>query len=244
MAPGAATSRLAGLLVLAVGAFMAPGCGEQEDVSPNFEDRIPPGLELEAADRVLTWGQSTRLSGTLTQGEEQLAGETVTLETDTYPFDQSFEALATTETGQQGEFEFMAEPDTNTAYRIAYGELSEAASRERRVYVEPRMELQSEAVGERTLFTTVFRHPDDLSIQGSDLYSYSSPVARAEATGELQFIRVDRVEQVRLGLSEASIQLPVREEEIRYSTCVGYSPSAGLGAPNDRCTQTTLPFGD
>jgi len=225
-------------------ALLAAGCGEQEDVSPNFEDRIPPGLELEAADRVVAWGKGTQLSGTLTQGEEKPAGETVTLEADTYPFDESFEALETTETGERGEFEFAVEPDANTSYRVVYGELSEAQSAARRVYVEPRTELEIEPVGARTRFTTVFHHPEDRSIQGSDLFSYASPAAEAEATGELRFIRVDQVRQIRVGLSEASIQLPLPESDVRYATCIGYAPSAGMGAPNDSCEQSSVPFAE
>lgn len=241
MAPGAATKRAVGVAVALTAALLS-GCAEEEDVSPNFEDRIPPGLELKVADRVLTWGQSTQLSGILTQGEEDLAGETITLEADTYPFDDSFSALETAETDDDGEFVLEVTPDANTAYRVTFGELSETQSAARRVYVEPRIELEAEAVGKRTLFTTVFRHPEDRSIQGSNLFSYASPVEEAEASGELRFIRVDSVEQVRLGMSEASIQLPGTEDQIRYSTCVGYTPSAGLGAPNDRCTQTSVPF--
>jgi len=218
------------------------GCGEGEDVSPNFEDRIPPGLELEAQDRVITWGQEALVSGTLTQGDEKLGGETVTLEADTYPFDESFNELQTTETGERGDFEFAVEPDSNTTYRVVYGELSEAASPARRVYVKPRTELEVVPVGARTRFVTVFRHPEDRSIQGSNVYSYAAPAAEAEATGELRFIRVDRVEEVRQGLSESSIQLPLPEGDVRYSSCIGYAPSAGLGAPNDRCTQSSVPF--
>jgi len=219
------------------------GCGEDEDVSPNFEDRIPPGLEFEARDRVITWGQESLVSGTLTQGDEKLAGETVTLEADAYPFDEGFSDLETTETGERGDFEFVVEPDANTSYRVVYGELSEAASPARRVYVEPRIEVEVEPVGARTRFVTVFRHPEDRSIQGSNVYSYAARAAEAEATGELRFIRVDRVEEVRLGLSESSIQLPLPQGDVRYSTCIGYAPSAGLGAPNDRCTQSSVPFG-
>ena len=229
------------LSLLAAALLALTGCGETEDVSPNFEDRIPPGLAFEAADRVLEWGEVTSFSGQLTQGEEKLADETVTLEADTYPFDESFRALGTAQTDDQGAFEFDATPDSNTSYRIAHGELSETHSKERRVYVEPRTTLKTRAVGSRTLFTTVFRHPKDRSIQGSSLFSYAAPVANAEATGELQFVRVDKVEQLSLGLSEASIQLPLAEDDVRYSVCVGYRADAGLGAPNDTCSQSSVP---
>ncbi|MDQ3728675.1 MAG: hypothetical protein M3355_03700 [Actinomycetota bacterium] len=229
------------LSLLAAALLALAGCAEEEDVSPNFEDRIPPGLEFEAADRVLEWGDDTSFSGQLTQGEEKLAGETVTLEADTYPFEDSFRALETAQTDDQGNFEFGATPDANTSFRVAYGELSETESKERRVYVEPRTSLEAQAVGSRTRFTTVFRHPEDRSIQGSTLFSYAASAADAEATGELQFIRVDKVDQLSLGLSEASIQLPLAEDDIRYSTCVVYRADAGLGAPNEQCSQSSVP---
>jgi len=229
------------LSLLATALLALAGCAEEEDVSPNFEDRIPPGLEFEAADRVLEWGEKTSFSGQLTQGEERLADETVTLEADTYPFDDSFRSLETTQTDDQGGFEFGALPDANTAYRATHGELSETHSKERRVYVEPRTTLKTRALGSRTLFTTVFRHPKDRAIQGSSLFSYAAPVVDAEATGKLPFIRVDKVEQLKLGLSEASIQLPLAEDDVRYSVCVGYRADAGLGAPNETCSQSSVP---
>lgn len=229
------------VLLLALALYLA-GCGAQEDVSPSFEDRIPLALELEAADRVVELEDAATLFGTLTQGKEELAGERVVLQADSYPFDGNYEEIASVETDARGAFEFEVTPDSNTTYRTAAGELSEATSPARRVYVEPRLKLEIEAVGPRTRFTTVFRHPEDRSIQGSNVYSYAAPAAEAEATGELRFIRVDRVEEVRLGLSDSSIQLPLPESEIRYSTCISYAPSAGLGAPNDRCTQSSVPF--
>jgi len=229
------------LSLLAAALLALTGCGEEEDVSPNFEDRIPPGLEFDAADRVLEWGSGTSFSGQLTQGEETLAGETVTLEADTYPFDDSFRSLETAQTDDQGGFEFDAAPEANTSYRVSYGELSETQSMERRVFVEPRTNLEVEAVGSRTRFTTIFRHPEDRSIQGSTLYSYAASLADAKATGELGFIRVDKVDQLKLGLSEASIQLPLAEDDIQYSTCIGYRSDAGLGAPNDSCSQSSVP---
>lgn len=227
-------------LILAL-ALAVSGCGEQEDVSPDFEDRIPLGLELETADRVLTLGESTTLSGRLSQGKEKLAGETVILEGDPYPFTDDFRELESIETGETGEFEFEATPGANTAYRVAAGELSEAMSPERFVYVEPRTELESEPTAGGTRYTTIFRHPEDRSIQGSSLHSYASTVADAEASGELNFVRVDRVEQTKAGLSEASIVLPFSADEIRYATCVGYTPDSGLGAPNATCSQSSVP---
>jgi hypothetical protein len=223
-------------------ALALAGCGEEEDVSPTFEDRIPFELEVELRDRVVTWGDETVFSGTLTQGDEEVEGETVTLQADPYPFDGSFESLGTTETEGGGEFSFEIEPGANTDFRAVYGELSEAASSPRRVFVEPRTKLRAEASGGSTRFTTTFRHPEDRSIQGSNVFSYAAPEAEAETTGKLRFIRVDRVEEVRQGLSESSITLPLPESDVRYSTCVAYAPRGGMGEPNTRCTQSSVPF--
>ncbi len=235
-------SRALGSAVLITSlACLGAGCGEGEDVSPSFEDRVPPGLELSTAQRVLEWGESTRLEGRLTQGDEELSGETVVLEADPYPFQGDFEELETIETDEDGGFEFEASPEANTAYRVAAGELSETTSPDHLVFVEPRRELEVEPAGGGTRYTTVFRHPDERSIQGSSFFSYASAIADAEATGKLNFIQVDRIEQTRPGLSEASIVLPFAAEEIRYSSCVSYTGDSGMGSPNTRCSQSSIP---
>lgn len=228
-------------LFLFAALLSAAGCGEEEeDVSPNFEDRIPPGFEFEVAERVLKLGESTTLTGNLTQGEERLRAETVVLEADPYPFSNDYSELESVETDGAGGFEFEASPDANTAYRVTAGEISQTTSEERFVYVDPRTKLETEPVGNGTRFTTVFTHPEERSIQGSNVFSYAATVANAEATGKLNFIQFDRVEQTRPGLSKASIVLPFAEDEVQYATCFGYTPDSGLGAPNTNCSQTSI----
>ena len=231
-------------LLVAAAALAAFGCGEEEDVSPTYEDRIPAGLELEASDRVLTWGEATTLTGTLSRGEEVLGDAAVELEADSYPFDGSFSEVEASDTDAKGRFEFEDAPDANTAYRVASGELSETTSREVRVFVKPRTKLETEPASRGTRFTTVFRHPDERSIAGSNIYSYAATVADAEATGQLRFIRTDRVEQERLGLSSASIVLPFEAGEVEYGSCFSFTPDSGMGAANATCSQSRIPFRD
>lgn len=239
-APEEATSHRRWLVLALAGVVLSTGCGEEEDVSPNFEDRIPPGFEFKVADRVIELGESTNFAGTLTQGKEKLAGVTVVLEADPYPFSDSYAKLESVETDDAGGFEFEASPDANTAYRVAAGEVSQTTSDERFVYVEPRTKLEAEPAGNGTRFTTVFNHPEDRSILGSSVFSYASTAADAEAAGELPFIQVNPVSQEKPGLSKASIVLPFAEDEIRYETCFGYTPDSGLGAPNQSCSQTSI----
>ena len=226
-------------LLLSLSALAAVGCGEGDDVSPSFEDRVPLGLELKAADRALVWGETAKLTGRLTQGEDGLAGEEVVLEADPYPFEDSFAEIESATTGARGEFVFRAEPDANTEYRVAAGELAEGTSTPVRVFVRPRVKQKAEPVSDGTRFTTVFRHPEERSILGSTVFSYAAPAA--VASGKLRFIRVDRVEQERQGLSSASITLPFRESEVIYATCESYTPDSGMGRPAGRCSQTQIP---
>jgi hypothetical protein len=105
------------------------------------------------------------------------------------------------------------------------------------VYVNPLTELVTKAAGNGTRFTTFFRHPAERSLQGSTVFSYAATVADAEATGTLRFIKANRVEQKREGLSSASITLPFAADEVEYKACYGYTPDAGMGVPNSRCSQ-------
>ncbi len=221
--------------------LLAAGCGEQEDVSPSFEDRVPLALELAAADRTLVWGKRAELSGRLSQGNDRLRAEEVVLEADPFPFEDEFAEVASAQTGKRGEFSFSARPDANTEYRVAAGELSEATSDPVRVLVAPRTELLAEAAGGGTRFTTVFRHPEDRSLQGSTVFSYASPTGEAEASGALRFVRTRRVEEDRPGVSSASIVLPFAQDQIRYGTCESYTPAAGMSGPEESCSQTRIP---
>ena len=228
-------------LLLSLAALAASGCGEEEDVSPSFEDRVPLGLELDAADRLIEWKGETTLAGRLTQGDEKLSREEVSLEGDSYPFDGNFAELDVADTDSSGRFEFSVSPDANTAYRVAAGELSEATSRDVRVYVNPETELVTQPAGSGTRFETVFRHPEDRSLQGSSLFSYAGPVVAGAQPEKLRFIQVDRVEQERQGLSSAAITLPFAAAEVVYKACYGYTPDSGMGVPSSRCSQTQIP---
>jgi hypothetical protein len=236
-----ARSPFALLLPLLAITLLLESCGEQEDVSPNFEDRIPLGVELSAADRVVEWGQGTTLEGRLTQGGEAVAAEAVVLEEDPYPFRGDFAELEEADTDEEGGFSFEVEPDANTSYRVAAGELSEATSPERIVYVEPRTEVKSEPVAGGARFITTFKHAEDRSIQGSSLFSYAAAVVDVDRTGELNFIRVDRIEQLRPGVSEASIELPFPATGVVYDSCVAFTGDSGLGKPSTRCSQSSIP---
>lgn len=230
---------LLALACLAVGA----GCGEGEDVSPSFEDRIPAGLELSAADRAVELGAETALRGTLERGEEKLAGETVRLEEDPYPFDGDYGTTAETTSDERGRFGFRVEPDSNTAYRVTTGEISETESKPTQVFVEPQTTLVAEPAGGGTRFETTFRHPPDRSIQGSSVFHYATTVAEAEATGRLPFARITKVEQVRTGVSVASVAIAgASPGELVYMSCFGYTADSGLGTPNSSCSQDSVKY--
>ena len=177
----------------------------------------------------------------LTQGKEELDGETVVLEADSYPFDREYAEVESAQT-RDGRFEFEVEPDANTAYRVAAGEHSEATSRPVRVYVNPRTEVEEVDTGSGTRFELVFSHPKERSIAGSNVFNYAAPAAQAQATGRLGFIRVKRVEERRPGTSAASVVVPFTGD-VSYSTCVSYTPDAGVGDPNPRCVQSSIPAG-
>lgn len=237
-------SRTPALVALALALAATAGCGEEEeDVSPNFEDRIPAGLELVAADRVVELGAETALRGTLEQGDEPLVDEAVRLEEDPYPFDGDYRTVVESTSDDGGAFSFRVEPGANTAYRVTTGEVSQTESKPRRVFVEPRTNLVTEPAGGGTRFETTFRHPPDRSIQGSSVFHYATTVAEAEATGELPFARITRVEQLRSGVSVADVAIAgASPEELVYMSCFGYTPDSGLGTPNSRCSQDSVAY--
>lgn len=229
----------AGLTVVLAALLVLAGCGEQEDVSPSFEDRIPAGLELESAERSVIWGDKTVLSGALDRDGEPLAGEKVTLEEDPYPFEGRYRAIESAETDADGAFSFEAAPDRNTAYRVAAGELSETTSSPAKVYVLPRISETVSAIADGvTVYETTFEHADDVVMQGSTLLSYAA--LGAGSGDEIPFVGRVAVEQVRQGLSRATFELEALGAESLYETCVSYVPDSGLGLPGKSCSQSSV----
>jgi hypothetical protein len=223
-------SLLASLALLA-----ATGCGEEDDVSPSFEDRIPLGLELEAADREVRFGDPAELSGKLTQGGDAVSDE-VRLEEDPYPFDESWRAVATTTTDDEGRFSFEPELEFNTAYRAVAGESGEALSDRRVVFVDPVASVDSELVGSSsTRFVTTFRHSPDRTLNGA-------AVIQAETVGSIPFAAIERVIEVKPGLSRATVVLPGTPGDLAYEVCVSYAPSNAVGVPRAECGRGRTPF--
>ncbi len=227
--------RLSALLLISVS---LASCGGSEDVSPTFEDRIPPGLKLESSARVIDWKDEVRLTGRLTQGDGALADETVTLEADVYPFNGQFNPVESVATGDDGTFEFEDAPDANTAYRVTAGDLGETHSNQSRVFVEPNIKVVG-AGDSIARYKVTFHHPENHSIQGSSLYTYADI---GDGRG-LRFFRVIPIKERGLGLSEASVALPFPAGGGKFTYCVGYTPDSGLGAPGDQCTQSKAPPG-
>ena len=220
----------------------ATGCGEEEDVSPSFEDRIPVGVELRTERREVRFGDSVELTGSLSQGKEAVAGSEVRLEEDPYPFDESWSAVATEATDAKGRFSFEAEPTFNTVYR-AVAESGEALSEERTVYVDPVASVESEAEGASTRFTTSFRHSAERSLDGAVVFSYGGPVIQAQIVGSVPFVAIEPVKEVKPGLSTATALLPGSPGDLAYDVCVSYAPSNGVGVPRAECGRDKRPFG-
>jgi hypothetical protein len=218
-------------------------CGAEEDVSPTFADRIPPGFELKAASRSIELGTGSTLDGVLTQGDDALDGETVRIDEDPYPFDGDFSPVVTTTTNARGRFDVAVKPDSNTAFRAVFGEGSETQSRPVRVVVNPRMALSVSDRGDATVFTTTYRHPEDRSLADSNVFHYVTTRAEASATGELPFARVTSIVQKKPGVSTARVVVGGSAgSDLVYEQCVKYTGSAGMGKPGNSCSQTSIEF--
>ncbi len=231
-------TRLSLLVPLAL--LAATGCGEEEDVSPSFEDRVPLGLELEAVDREVRFGDPAKLSGKLTQGGDAVRDEEISLEEDPYPFDESWREVATAMTDKRGRFSFEPELEINTAYRAI---AQETLSDQRVVFVDPVASVDSELVGSSsTRFVTTFRHSPDRPLDGAALYSYGGPVIQAEIVGSVPFVAIERVKEVKPGHSQATVVLPGSPGDLAYEVCVSYAPSNAVGVPRAECGQGRRPF--
>ncbi len=222
-------------------ALAAVGCGEDRDVSPNFEDRIPAGVTLAQEPDTLPFGDATVLRGSYERSGEPLAGEPVTLAHDTYRFDGQFEPIAKATTDQRGRFEFEVKPAVNTEYRVEAGDLAQTESNDARVIVLPRISVERrERAGGRVRYTTTLTYAPEVQLGGTLVRHYAARAETAARTGSLSLVGTTPPRRVRAGLSRATYELPAFAAGVRYESCVALAPSSGIGAGDSRCAGESL----
>lgn len=211
-------------------------------MSPSFEDRIPLGLELEAAEHQVGFGDPAVLRGTLTQGSDAVPGAEIRLDADPYPFDDSWRAVDTTTSDEDGRFSFEPELEFNTAYRAVAGESGEALSDRRVVFVNPLVSVDAEPAGGSTRYVSTFRHSKERPLNGAMVFSYADAVAQAEVIGSIPFFAIEPVELVKPGRSRATVVVPGAPGNLAYDVCVSYAPSNAVGPPETECDRGRVPF--
>ena len=91
-----------------------------------------PGVSF-SVKRVINFGKSTRLAGTVT-GVTPRSGVRVEIQEKLYPYKGAFETVSTAKTNSAGRFARRVSPDYNSRYRVRIADGS-AVSRSKPVYV-------------------------------------------------------------------------------------------------------------
>jgi len=75
-------------------------------------------LSIAAAPKAVTLGEEVKLTGALTGGTpREVSGQKITLQSDPFPYEGTFERVVTVETNDAGNYGFTIKPLTNARYK-------------------------------------------------------------------------------------------------------------------------------
>ena len=224
-------------LLLSLAALAASGCGEEEDVSPSFEDRVPLGLELDAADRVIEWKGETTLARQAHPGRREAEpgggdarGRLLPVRRElcrarrrpipTRRADSSSSRVAGREHRLPG-----------GGRRAVRGD----ALRDVRVYVESRDRARHRARRIRNALYDRFSPPQGPIASG--LVALQLRRARGSRRSARE-APVHPGRPRRTGAPGAELcgrsRFRSRPDEVEYRACYGYAPDSGMGVPSSR----------
>ncbi len=205
------------ILAPAAGAGSAPGA---------------PEVSASASAAELSPGASTTVSGHTSQAGRPLAGATIALEGDPYPF-HGFAVLARTVSGPDGSFTFASlRPDRDTRLRTVLEGPSSAASPQLTIGVEPAVAVHASSEGPgRTRLSIRLTHP---------LTGGSSPVQAhwfLAKHGSAKFLPAGTTETRELspGLTYASTTIDPPSKRFTYRVCLTPGWGHAMTPPAMRC---------
>jgi hypothetical protein len=198
-------------------------------------------IHLDEGDRGIHFGQSHRITGTLTSdGMTPLAGQQIELQAKPFPFSDPLQTLATATTGADGTFSFRRKLSRNTKLRVlapAAGARSELVT----AHLFPATSLSYRQVRPGVVrITQDYRVPRDVQLGGKTLF-YVAPAAAKTS----RINRSATTRRVKPGRFRARVTVKIPDSfkgRFRYAACYRYTPRSGLGDPKISCPRSGYRF--
>lgn len=199
-----------------------------------------PALELKLDKPSVRYGAAHAVTGSLLDGTTALAGQTIVLEGQRYPFEGSFRELARTTTDEKGEFAFRPVLDRNHRLRVVAPALR-ATSQKVRAYTLPSFELSFRALepGVARIYQR-YTVPKTVRLSQPTLF-YLGPRG-ADRSSKRVSAKTKRTSAGRY-TAIATVRLPRGwKGAFRFGSCFRTSPGSGMGEPLASCPKLRLRF--
>jgi hypothetical protein len=188
-------------------------------------------ISLDVAPRDVRFGDTSTLTGRVTEGGAPVAGAVVVLQGVRYPFAGPDQELARATTDASGAYRFERAFDRNWQVRVALGE---TRSPRRNVFVFPRFSLSFDARNPRVIeLTQRYRVPRGVELEQPTLFYVGrrgQATAPRAATARLRRLRPGQF------VSTAVVRIPSAwGGRFRYASCFRYTFGSGMGDPKAKC---------
>ena len=199
-----------------------------------------PVVKIELERAAVRYESPHTVTGTLTDGTTELAGQEVVLEGRRYPYEGSYRVIERATTGPDGSFKFKVELDRNHRLRVS-APAQLVSSKYAQAYTLPGFELSFRAVspGVVRLYQR-YTVPKRVRLSSPTLF-YLGPRGAKRATvrrtGNLRRVRAGRY------TSSATVRLPAGwNGAFKFASCFRASIGSGMGDPKQSCPQLKYRF--
>ena len=196
-------------------------------------------------------GNTTTVTGRVTDAGAPLAGRTVRLELRRHPFDRRWQVRGTTQTGADGRYAFARQLERNHRVRVRLlppaGETAPTLSPREDAFVLPAFTLAYTQRGDRAIrLRQVYAVPRDVRLTAPTRF-YVGP-CEPDHSGECTarrapYVAQGRTRRVRAGryVARAVVRIPAGYAgRFSYVSCFAYSRGSGMGDPGLRCPARSI----
>jgi hypothetical protein len=190
---------------------------------------LGPELGVSVAPAELTIGAELTVSGILTDAGHSIAGATLTLQSDAYPF-RGFATVAHAATGPDGRFSFSRiRPDRNTRLRVLAEGATVTVSRELPVLVDPAVAINARRLGPgETRLSVRLRHTLQGGSRSLTAWWYTAP----RGSNPFRLSAVTSTRELSPGVTYASAIVDPPAKRFAYRVCLNPPWERAMGQPS------------
>lgn len=221
--PAGRRRRATAALVAAVAIVLTPLVHARADAGTTLTLRLPSA--------VVVFGQALTIGGTIDQGDAPVAGASVELELDRYPY-RGFAVIAGARSSADGGFSFLdVRPSRNARVRIVEVADPTVRSAAEQVIVDPVVTLRSRVLGRgRTLLSATAVHTRSYGSPPVGAYWY---VAQP-GSPHFELVAVTKTREARPGVTTMSALVDPPARHFSFVVCFVPAWARAMGHPSAR----------